>query len=403
MKTEEQLKPSGFQRPPTLLVVLAFLGFISIGLPDAAIGIAWPSVRDVYSVRQQALGLVLLASGLGYLLSSFGYGRISQVSGIGLVLTVSTAMVSVAMFGFGLAPLWGIFLLCGALHGLGSGAIDSGLNAYAARHFPTRYLMWLHACYCAGAMMGPIIMTAVFASGQSYQQGYFILGLSMAVMALLFLATQKQWGREAASTSTAHSSGGFFTALANVRILWQMLVFFLYTGLEVACSQWTFSILTESRQVSPVLASSAVALFWAGLLCGRLVLGVVVDRLGTDRLIRLSLLCAVAGGILFAIPALPVGVTIAGLVLTGFGLAPAFPCLVARTPARVGNELSSPAIGLQIGAAMIGAAAVPGTLGMIAGQWGIALIAPGISLLLGVLFLLHEVLLRFPDVTPGEA
>lgn len=176
-----------------------------------------------------------------------------------------------------------------------------------------------------------------------------------------------------------------------------MLVLFLYTGLEVSCSQWTFTILTESRSVNPVVAGMAVSLFWTGLLFGRLLFGALVDRIGADRLVRCSLLSAVAGGSLFALPTLPIELSLAGLCLIGLGLAPVFPCLISRTPKRLGPDLASQAIGLQVGSAMIGAAAVPGTLGLIAGHWGLIPVNFGISMLLGILFFLHEILLRFPD------
>jgi fucose permease len=155
-----------------LLLALAFIGFISLGLPDAVIGVAWPSVRDTFHLPQSAVGVVLVISGLGYLLSSFFAGRMMQTFGIGIVLAVSTGLVAAAMFGFGYAPIWAAFLLCALIHGLGSGAIDSGLNGYAAHHMSARQVIWLHACYCFGALIGPIVMSTLLASGRHYSAGY---------------------------------------------------------------------------------------------------------------------------------------------------------------------------------------------------------------------------------------
>ena len=88
------------------------------------------------------------------------------------------------------------------------------------------------------------------------------------------------------------------------------------------------------------------------------------------------------------------GAAFAGLALAGFGLAPVFPCLMTRTPQRLGAALSAHAVGFQVGAAMIGAAAVPATLGMVAGGVGLEAIPIGAVILSGLLWLLHEGLSR---------
>ena len=379
--------------PSSQLIILAFLGFVSLGLPDAAIGIAWPSIREAYQLRQPALGLLLIVSGLGYLVSSFCYGRIGRSWPIGSILTASTAIVSFAMLGFALSPWWILVVVCSGLHGVGSGAIDSGLNGYAAHHLPTRHLMWLHAFYCAGVMTGPLVMSTVFASGLSYRQGYLCMAFILTTLCLLFRATQGKWEGVISTTRSPDSQTSLVAAFQYRIVRWQVLTFFLYTGLEVALSHWTYTILTEHRGISPVLASSTVALYWAGLLCGRLLLGTVVDSVGSDRLVRCSLLAASVGGVLFVTPFAPINVALVGLGLVGLGLAPIFPCLMSRTPSRLGPQLATPAIGLQVGFAMMGGAVIPGLLGVVAGRWGLGPASYGVSFLLVSLFLFHEILM----------
>lgn len=177
----------------------------------------------------------------------------------------------------------------------------------------------------------------------------------------------------------------------------QMAVFFLYTGLEVTFSQWTFTVLTESRKVSPDTAGIAVGVYWGSIGVGRVVSGIIADRVGIDRLLRYCMIIAGSGALLFA-ARLPVEADFVGLSLAGLGLAPVFPCLMSRTPQRLGTELSKHAIGFQIGAAMIGAAAVPGMLGIMAGMGGLEAVPIGAAVLFGVLILLHDALLRMSNV-----
>jgi fucose permease len=385
-------------RPGLLLLTLAFLGFISLGLPDAVIGVAWPSVRDTFQLRQGSVAFVLVIAGAGYLISSFASGRLILSFGIGLVLAASTGSVAAAMYGLGASANWIVFLLCALIHGLGSGAIDSGLNGYAAYHMSARQMIWLHACYCFGALIGPVLMANVLASGRHYSTGYSVVGSTMLVMAVLFLFTYRLWGETSPIARKERLQTGSEGALRHGIVWLQMAVFFLYTGLEVTCSQWTYTVLTESRNVSPDTAGLAVGVFWGSIGVGRVLSGLIADRVGIDRLLRYGLICAASGALLFAVR-LPVGAAILGLSLTGLGLAPVYPCLMSRTPQRLGTELSTHAIGYQVGAAMIGAAAVPGMLGVIAGLAGLEAVSSGAFVLFVILSFLHEALTRRPDIS----
>ena len=384
-------------RPNPFLLSLAFIGFVSLGLPDAVIGVAWPSIRDTFQLRQGAIGLVLVVSGLGYLMSSVFAGRLMHTVGIGLVLAASTGLVAAAMFGFAFSTMWAAFIFCAWVHGLGSGAIDSGLNGYAAHHLSARHLIWLHACYCLGAALGPLLMTTVLASGRHSSAGYSVVGGAMLAMSVVFLITYQHWGETSATVEKTVLPVGAGRALRYSAVWLQMAVFFLYTGLEVTFSQWTFTVLTESRHVDPVSAGIAVGVYWGSIGAGRVVFGFIADRVGIDRLLRYCLLGVGSGALLFAAP-LPVEAAFVGLSLAGFGLAPVFPCLMSRTPRRLGPALSAHAVGFQVGAAMIGAAAVPGTLGVMAGMSGIEAVPIGTVVLVGILLLLHEELVRLPDV-----
>lgn len=402
MKEPAKMNRITLARPDYLLLALAFIGFISLGLPDAVIGVAWPSVRDRFHLRQGAFGFVLVISGVGYLLSSFFAGRLMHAFGIGLILAGSTGLVAAAMFGFGFSPIWLAFLLCALVHGLGSGAIDSGLNGYAAHHMSARQVIWLHACYCFGALIGPVVMSTFLADGRHYSAGYSAVGGTMLTMSIMFLITSRSWGETSSVTKETQSPVSAGSVLRHPVVWLQMAVFFLYTGLEVTFSQWTFTVLTESRNVSPDTAGIAVGVYWGSIGIGRVVSGIIADQVGIDRLLRCCLAGAGGGALLFA-ARLSIEADFVGLTLAGLGLAPVFPCLMSRTPQRLGTALSPHAIGFQVGAAMIGAAAVPGMLGVMAGMGGLEVVPILAALLFGGLALLHEALLGFPNVGTDSA
>lgn len=218
----------------------------------------------------------------------------------------------------------------------------------------------------------------------------------MLAMSIVFLITHQYWEKTSSTATKVRLPLGAGSVLRYSAVWLQMAVFFLYTGLEVTFSQWTFTVLTESRHVSPGAAGIAVGVYWGCIGAGRVVSGLIADRVGIDRLLRYCLFGAGSGALLFA-TRLPVEAAFLGISLAGLGLAPVFPCLMSRTPRRLGTELSAHAIGFQVGAAMIGAAVVPGTLGVMAGVGGLEAVPVGTVVLFGILALLHERLVRLPD------
>ena len=195
------------------LIVLAYVGFVSLGLPDAVIGVAWPSLRDYFELPQIALGLIFVCSGCGYFLSSFFSGKAVQTLGIGLLLAASTVLVASSALGFAFSPIWWALLSFAVLHGLGSGAIDAGLNGYAASNMSAGHMNWLHACYCLGAMLGPLVMTWALTTSGTYWMGYAAIGGVMLALAIVFTFTGTHWG--SAAREEAHAGAGIWETLRH--------------------------------------------------------------------------------------------------------------------------------------------------------------------------------------------
>src|SRR5712672_3654554 len=192
--------------PRFALLALSYLAFISLGLPDTVIGVAWPSIRDRFGVSQAGLGFVLSVGVAGYNDSSVFAGRAVVALGVGRLL----------------APRWALFVPMAAVIGLGSGAIDAALNGWAARHIPTRHVNWLHACWGVGATTGPAMMTAVLAHGASYQLGYVLLACALGAMGLAFAATRRAWEDVAATGGGISLHAGAGVALRSDRVRLQI-------------------------------------------------------------------------------------------------------------------------------------------------------------------------------------
>ncbi len=370
------------------LVSLAFVAFISLGLPDGVLGVAWPSVRHGFGLPVSRLGLLLVCGTAGYLTASLSSGPITVRMGVGRLLAWSTAAAGLGLAGLALAPSWWWLLPGMFLGGLGAGGIDAGLNAFAAERFSARMMSWLHACYGVGATLGPLLMTAVLVLGQSWRWGYAVLALVMGVLACLFACTLRLWGVRAHEPHAPEPVRAPFRATLRLPLAWVHVgVFWLYCGLEVCVGQLVYTLFTEGRGVRPEVAGPVVAGYWASLTVGRIVFGWLAAGWSRDRILRVGTLTApVAVALVWA--DLSDWASFAGLWLLGFALAPIFPMMVSATPARMGRAHGPNAVGMQMSAASLGVAILPGVGAVLMRRLGLEAVGGFmLALSLGVLAL----------------
>jgi fucose permease len=373
------------------LVPLAFLAFVSLGLPDGVLGVAWPSLRRSFDRPIDQLGLILLAGTAGYLVTSFTAGALLSRLGVGRLLVASCALVATSAAGWAVTPRWPPIVAGAFVSGLGAGAIDAAVNAFAAARFTPRVITWLHACWGLGAMVGPLAMAAMIASGPGWRGGYLLLAAALLAMAAAFRGTVGLWElppERAAGAEPPPAAGRLREALREPRVRANALLFFVYAGIEASAGQWAYSLLTEARGVAPAAAGAAASAYWGSIFLGRLAFGAAAHHVAPSTLLRLGMAGAPAAAL--AVWATRGGAGgFAGLFTLGLLLAPIFPLLVAQTPARVGERYAAHAIGFQVSAATLGAGALPALAGLLARHAGLESLGPfllGSSLLL---LLLH--------------
>ena len=388
----------------TFLALLAFLAFISLGLPDGLLGVSWPSIGRDFGVPLDALGLLVAFQTAGYLSSSFFSGRILQVLSIGSVLALSTIAAATALLGFALTPFWPLLLAFALLAGLAGGAIDAGLNAYGAAHFSARTLNWLHAFFGLGTTLGPLIVTAVLNSGNVWRWSYVIVGSAQLLLALTFFLTRKRWvevaeigGESRPPVKAARTRD----TLRRPTVWLGMLTFFFYTGLEFVAAQWSYSLLTLGREVPATTAGLLVSSYWGSLMIGRILFGLVADRVPLVRTLRACVITSIVGALLFWLEPTRL-LSFVGLMAIGFSLAPVFASLISLTPRRVGPEHADSAIGFQIAAAGLGGAVHTALVGVIAGSVGLEIIGVAVVTYAVLLLVLYEMFMRLGQRSQTE-
>lgn len=380
------------------LLVLAYLAYVSMALPDGLFGVAWPAMRLTLGAPVSAVGLLLPFGVASSLLSSTVTGFVVGRVGMGRLLAMGTALSAAALVMFALAPAFWVLIPAIVLLAAGSGGVDAALNVHAARRFTARHINWMHASYGLGAMTGPLVVTAIIDSGLSWRWAYTTIAAVQAIVSLAFLATAGRWAA-APPPSRRPRSADTWHAL-RMSGLWRgAAVFAVETGFESTTALWTFLFLSTGRGLSHVVAGATVSAYWAALCLGRLILGPLAERYGPPRVLRGSVAAMVLGAVLVLLPA-GGAVAIAGVVVIALGAAPMFPLLTLTTRERVGAEHADQTVGVQVAASVVGSATVPALVGVLIDHFGTVVLGPCLLVLAVGVGVTYAAVRRFGTPVP---
>jgi len=275
------------------------------------------------------------------------------------LLALSTFGTAIALVGTGLAPAFWVTIAVGVLHGFCSGAIDASLNSHAARTFTPTAINIMHACYGIGAALSPLLITAVLLAGAAWRWAYLIIAAVQAGLGLLFLIAAPRWPAPGSVPAPAPPTGAAPRRLGPAVL--GVVAVLVQSAFESSLGLWCFVFLTGAVGLPPETAAVTVSGYWAALCVTRLLIGPVVDRLGPW-----PVMTGAAGGlVIFAALLLPADGRLAIIAVIGLGVAaaPLYPLLMLTTGDRAGRI--DRVVGLQTAASALGAAILPGLIGVI--------------------------------------
>ena len=373
----------------TALLMMIYLSFISLGLPDSMLGSAWPAMNVSLNAPLWGAGLVQMLISFCTIISSLNSAKLIRRFGTGKLTAISVATTALALLGFSLAKNYAFLLLMAVPLGLGAGAVDAGLNNYVALHCEAKHMSWLHCFWGVGTIIGPMILSAVLRVGGSWATGYRAVGLIQCAVSALLFATlgmwkrgniqQEEYGAKALSVWEVLSLPG---AKAG------MVTFLCYCAVESTLGLWGATYISQVRGVDEATAASFGAMFYIGITVGRAISGFMAMKLLPKQMVRVGQALLALGCIFMMIPA---GSTLSGigLVVCGLRCAPIYPNIIQDTPVNYGTENSQAAIGVQMAFAYVGSTFLPSIFGALAGVGGYGLLpyfAISICVLMTVLF-----------------
>lgn len=390
-----------------LLLAVIYLAFISLGLPDALLGAAWPTMYPQMSVPVSYAGFVSMTISAGTIISALLSDRLTLRFGAGRVTATSVAMTAFALFGFSFSSHYWMLILFAIPYGLGAGGVDAALNNYVAVHYESRHMSWLHAMWGLGAALGPTVMGFALSHNQGWNWGYRYIAIIQVVLTAILIFSLPLWKTRTpelhevtTESENQQESGAPRKPLSLAQVLaipgakQIMIMFFCYCAIESTTMLWASSYMVLNHGIDTVTASTFASLFVAGITIGRFASGFMTMRFDDPTMIRIGQATVAAGVLVMFIP-LPAHIGVfAGLIILGLGCAPIYPCVIHSTPTYFGADKSQAIVGVQMASAYVGSMLMPPVFGVIANTISIALFPLYIAVLLVLMVIMHEWLRR---------
>lgn len=362
----------------SLLLAIIYLSFISLGLPDALLGAAWPTMCMEFGVPLSYAGAISLTIAAGTIISSLLSDRMTSRFGPAKVTAFSVAMTAAALMGFSLTRSYWMLLLWAIPYGLGAGSVDASLNNYVALHYASRHMSWLHCMWGVGASVGPYVMGAALTGGFGWNMGYRVIGILQVVLTIILIVSIPLWkGREEETSEDTPQERRKplklreILAIAGAKEV--LIAFFCYCAAEQTAILWSGTYLVMHDGLDEQSAAAFAGMFLIGLTIGRALSGFLTYKLNDMNMIRLGQLLMGLGILVMLIP-LGMVCSMAGLMLIGLGCAPVYPCIIHSTPDHFGPENSQALIGVQMAAAYLGILIVPPVFGVVAEHMDVSLL-----------------------------
>lgn len=381
-----------------LLLIIIYLAFISLGLPDSLLGSAWPTMYQEFSVPVSYAGGISMIIAAGTIISSLQSDRLTRKFGTGKVTAASVLMTAVALFGFSISHSYAALCLWAVPYGLGAGSVDASLNNYVALHYASRHMSWLHCMWGVGASLGPYIMGYALTGGQGWNTGYRYIAILQIALTVILIFSLPLWKRQG-NGDTGQTEKEVTTASLSLRQIIRisgakevMITFFCYCALEQTAGLWASSYLVLHRGLSAETAAGFASLFFMGITAGRALGGFLTIKLNDTQMIRLGQGFILLGIALLLLPFGNAG-SLSGLILIGLGCAPVYPSIIHSTPEHFGTDKSQAMIGVQMASAYVGTCLMPPVFGFIANHISVSLFPVCLLAILVLMAVMHEKML----------
>lgn len=380
----------------SLLLVLIYIAFISLGLPDSLLGSGWPVIHDSLNVPISFMGIVSMVISGGTIVSSLSSDKLTRKLGTPVVTVSSVFLTAFALLGFSFSNQFWMLIVFAIPYGLGAGAIDAALNNYVALHYSSKHMSWLHCFWGVGTIISPFFMSYAL-THSTWNNGYRSIGFIQLGIGLLLLCTLFVWKANGQRREEYTKSIGLREVLKIKGVPYLLIGFFAYCAAEATVMYWASTYLVKVKGITTDEAAKFASLFFIGLTIGRFMSGFIMNKLGDRKMIILGTGFLIGGVVFLLIPITNPMVALIGLIIIGLGCAPIYPCIIHSTPNNFGAENSGAIIGIQMASAYVGSTFIPPLFGFLGNRVSFAILP--IYLLIFISIMISMIELTFKTTT----
>jgi len=344
---------------------IVYATYISLGLPDSLLGVAWPEIEGDLHVAYSAAGIISMTIAVCTVLSSLQAIRLTRKIGAGKLVLGSVLLTVIGLIGFAVTQNFFLLIVAALPLGFGAGAIDTTVNDYVAANLKAYHMNWLHAFWGFGATLGPIIIGVTLDNNFSWRYGYLIIGSIQLMLAIILFFSLPLWkeNQQKESKESEESTTSLVSVWKQRGVRLSLLSFVFYVGLEGTIFLWGSSYLIEGKYLSAVTASFIISIFFASITVGRIISGFITFWISNQKLLIISQITLLVGVLTVAVG--NGGILYGGFILIGIGCAAIFPTMIHETPRRFGKRNSGAIIGFQVAAGYVGITVLPPLLGVL--------------------------------------
>lgn len=384
----------------TFLLIIIYISFISLGLPDSILGSAWPQIHSSIGVSLSLAGVLSMIVSSGTIISSLFSEKLIRRFGTGKVTAISVFMTAVALFGYYLSPHFVWLCIFAIPLGLGAGSVDSALNNFVALHYEAKHMSWLHCFWGIGATAGPIIMSLYLGKSKGWRNGYLTIAIIQFCLVVVLFAALPLWKTFQQKHEEASEAAQSISIISLLKIKGAkptLTAFFCYCAVESTCGLWGSSYFVQYKNISIENAAKWISFFYFGITLGRLLSGFLTYKLSSKNIIRSGQITCFTGTVVLLLP-FATYFQLCGIILIGLGCAPIFPSMLHETPNRFGKELSQAIMGIQMACAYIGATVMPPLFGLLAEKINIQLYPYYLMILVVIMIVFSEMAPKRPSI-----
>ena len=385
------------------LLIVIYLIFISLGLPDSFIGSCWPTISEYFKISRDFQGIFSLIVSFFTIASSFLTIKLTKYLKNYGVIAISIGLTISGLIIIGFSDNYYLLLLAAIPLGFGGGAIDSILNSYVSLHYKAIHLNFLHAFWGIGAFISPLIIGSFIVDPRGFKDAAFVLSIIQTTILIITLSTLVLWvkvdkiynidSRNTTNSENNKENIGFFNTFKLRGVIFACITFFSYIAIESLAYSWFTSLCVFGMNIDNDIASKYLSLFYIAISLGRVISGLLSIKIKDKNLIRIGEGILLIGIILLTFKFNFVFMPIA-LFIIGLGCGPIYPSIVHSTVDKFTSKYSSAVMSIQIGFAYMANISVAPLFGIL-GNATTFLILPYIMLIFFVILVSgNEIVLK---------